>query len=212
MNGRFAKILGARHNETMKASLPAPSPLGGRNALPHRRLQPAARHGRASRPRPAARPGKRPAQPSRPRPRPPRRQRGPRHRRLRRRQRPARRQRRNRTTRAFASSTPCGRRRTTSSRRSFKAIRPRAAHHRFRRPPVERGRPPPAVRLAGLPRLPRTGRQAAVSERAPRKLPSSRRRLSAEETRHWLKEFGDLADDPKFKGLVELESPPDEDE
>ena len=28
----------------------------------------------------------------------------------------------------------------------------------------------------------------------------------------WMKEFADLADDPKFKGLVEFEAPPDEDD
>jgi uncharacterized protein len=35
--------------------------------------------------------------------------------------------------------------------------------------------------------------------------------LSAEETQRWLAEFADLADDPKLKGWVELESPEDED-
>ena len=36
--------------------------------------------------------------------------------------------------------------------------------------------------------------------------------VSAEETQRWLAEFADLADDPKLKGWVELEWPPDEDE
>jgi hypothetical protein len=36
--------------------------------------------------------------------------------------------------------------------------------------------------------------------------------VSAEETRRWLKEFADLADDPKLKGWVELDAPPDGDD
>ena len=36
--------------------------------------------------------------------------------------------------------------------------------------------------------------------------------ISAEETQQWLAEFGDLVDDPKLKGWVELEWPADEEE
>ena len=36
--------------------------------------------------------------------------------------------------------------------------------------------------------------------------------VSAEETRRWLEEFADLADDPKFKGWVELDAAPDADD
>ena len=35
--------------------------------------------------------------------------------------------------------------------------------------------------------------------------------VSAEEARRWLEEFADLADDPKLRGWVELEMPPDPD-
>jgi uncharacterized protein len=35
--------------------------------------------------------------------------------------------------------------------------------------------------------------------------------VSPEETRLWLEAFGDLADDPSFKSLMELNGPPDED-
>ena len=40
--------------------------------------------------------------------------------------------------------------------------------------------------------------------------PAKPQGVSAEETQRWLKEFADLADDPKLKGWVELEAPPDE--
>ena len=36
--------------------------------------------------------------------------------------------------------------------------------------------------------------------------------VSAEETRRWLQEFADLADDPKLKGWVELDVPPEPDD
>ncbi|HVS36726.1 MAG TPA: NYN domain-containing protein [Gemmataceae bacterium] len=39
--------------------------------------------------------------------------------------------------------------------------------------------------------------------------PAKPRSVSAEETQRWLKEFGDLADDPKLKDWVELEAPED---
>ncbi len=54
------------------------------------------------------------------------------------------------------------------------------------------GRPPPPTRDADGPAKPQ--------------------RLSAEEMQLWMKEFADLADDPRFKGLVEFEAPPDEDD
>ena len=68
------------------------------------------------------------------------------------------------------------------------------------------------MRLLGLPRLPGTGRPAAASARRDADGPAKPQGLSAEETQRWLKEFADLADDPKFKGLVEFEAPPDEDD
>ena len=39
--------------------------------------------------------------------------------------------------------------------------------------------------------------------------PTKPQGVSAEETQRWLEEFADLADDPKLKGWVELEAPPE---
>ena len=39
--------------------------------------------------------------------------------------------------------------------------------------------------------------------------PTKPQGVSAEEAQRWLKEFADLADDPKLKGWVELEAPPE---
>ena len=55
---------------------------------------------------------------------------------------------------------------------------------------------------AGRPPAPKAAADALVKPPA----------LSAEETRAWMEEFGDLADDPKFKGLVERETPPEPDD
>jgi hypothetical protein len=41
--------------------------------------------------------------------------------------------------------------------------------------------------------------------------PAKPQGVSAEETRRWLEEFADLGDDPKLKGLVELDAPPEAD-
>jgi uncharacterized protein len=41
--------------------------------------------------------------------------------------------------------------------------------------------------------------------------PAKPQGVSAEEARRWLEEFADLADDPKLKGWVELDAPPEPD-
>jgi hypothetical protein len=42
--------------------------------------------------------------------------------------------------------------------------------------------------------------------------PAKPQGVSADETARWLKEFADLADDPKLKGWVELDAPPEPEE